>query len=216
MIHAYDKTYLSNAQKNLARMLDYLTNSLHVSLENAWHWFLTSKISMRFECGDCSVLSGMSGVELAFAVLQEAGEPFPVSTPEYPFDRTPEYWTGWALAYYQWNTGLRFSEIEHAIPIRTIWMMYDPYHEMDIRQFVDKLNEMYRNAKPETNLKTLRTLANLSQSELAAQTGISIRTLQQYEQRQKNINHAQTETLLRLSKVLDCTIEDLVEKVDAK
>ena len=79
MIHAYDKTYLSNAQKNLARMLDYLTNSLHVSLENAWHWFLTSKISMRFECGDCSVLSGMSGVELAFAVLQEAGEPFPVS-----------------------------------------------------------------------------------------------------------------------------------------
>ena len=117
--------------------------------------------------------------------------------------------------YYQWNTGLRFSEIEHAIPIRTIWMMYDPYHEMDIRQFVDKLNEMYRNAKPETNLKTLRTLANLSQSELAAQTGISVRTLQQYEQRQKNINHAQTETLLRLSKVLDCTIEDLVEKVDA-
>ena len=95
-------------------------------------------------------------------------------------------------------------------------MMYDPYHEMDIRQFVDKLNEMYRNAKPETNLKTLRTLANLSQSELAAQTGISVRTLQQYEQRQKNINHAQTETLLRLSKVLDCTIEDLVEKVDAK
>ena len=89
------------------------------------------------------------------------------------------------------------------------------YHEMDIRQFVDKLNEMYRNAKPETNLKTLRTLANLSQSELAAQTGISVRTLQQYEQRQKNINHAQTETLLRLSKVLDCTIEDLVEKVDA-
>ena len=58
--------------------------------------------------------------------------------------------------------------------------MYDPYHEMDIRQFVDKLNEMYRNAKPETNLKTLRTLANLSQSELAAQTGISVRTLQQY------------------------------------
>ena len=87
---------------------------------------------------------------------------------------------------------------------------------MDIRQFVDKLNEMYRKAKPETNLKTLRTLANLSQSELAAQTGISVRTLQQYEQRQKNINHAQTETLLRLSKVLDCTIEDLVEKVDAK
>ena len=50
MIHAYDKTYLANAQKNLARMLDYLTNSLHVSLENAWQWFLTSKILLLSLC----------------------------------------------------------------------------------------------------------------------------------------------------------------------
>lgn len=214
MIHAYDKTYLSNAQKNLARMLDYLTNSLHVSLENAWHWFLTSKISMRFECGDCSVLSGMSGVELAFAVLQEAGEPFPVSTPEYPFDRTPEYWTGWALAYYQWNTGLRFSEIEHAIPIRTIWMMYDPYHEMDIRQFVDKVNAMYKAAKPETNLKLLRQKAGLSQRELAELAGVPLRTIQQYEQRQKSINKAMAERLIMLAKVLCCEVEDLIEKCE--
>lgn len=45
MIHAYDKSYLSAAQKNLARMLDYLVNDLHYPLETAWQWFVTSELS---------------------------------------------------------------------------------------------------------------------------------------------------------------------------
>ena len=44
MIHAYDKSYLSAAQKNLARMLDYLVNDLHYPLETAWQWFVTSEL----------------------------------------------------------------------------------------------------------------------------------------------------------------------------
>ena len=84
---------------------------------------------------------------------------------------------------------------------------------MDIRQFVDKINELYRTAKPDTNLKMLRQRAELSQRELAELSGIPIRTIQQYEQRQKNINKAQAEYLVALSKVLCCEMEDLVEKI---
>ena len=213
MIHAYDKSYLSSAQKNLARMLDYMVNDLKHSLETVWQWFLMSKTSQRFERGDCSVLSGMSGVELARMVLQESGQSIPDIRPSYACDRSPEYWTGWAIAYYQWDTGLRFSEIEQAVPISKVRMLYTPYHEMDVRQFADKMNELYRAAKPETNLKSLRTLAEMSQSELARQAEIPVRTIQQYEQRQKDINKAQGETLLRLARVLHCSIDDLMEKV---
>ena len=42
MIHAYDKSYLSSAQKNLARMLDYMVKDLKHSLETLWQWFLMS------------------------------------------------------------------------------------------------------------------------------------------------------------------------------
>ena len=91
--------------------------------------------------------------------------------------------------------------------------MYAPYHEMDIRQFADKMNELYRAAKPETNLKTLRVLAGLSQSELAKLADVPLRTIQQYEQRQKDINKAQATTLLHFSRVLNCKMEDLLEKV---
>lgn len=213
MIHAYDKSYLATAQKNLARMLDYMVNNLNHALETAWQWFLTSELSTRFEQGDCSVLVGSSGVELARKVLEQAGEPIPKQKPSYAYDRSPEYWTGWAIAYYQWDTGLSFSEIEQAVSITEVRMMYTPYHEMDIRQFADKMNELYRAAKPETNLKALRTLAGLSQSELAKLADVPLRTIQQYEQRQKDINKAQATTLLHFSRVLNCKMEDLLEKV---
>ena len=36
MIHAYDKLYLSVAQKNLACMLDYMVNDLKRPLETVW------------------------------------------------------------------------------------------------------------------------------------------------------------------------------------
>jgi len=133
--------------------------------------------------------------------------------PSYAYDRSPEYWTGWALAYYQWLTGLRFAEIEQAVSIAEVRLLYTPYHEMDVRQFADKMNELYRAAKPETNLKAMRTLAGLSQSELAGQADVPVRTIQQYEQRQKDINKAQAETLLRLARALNCNVEDLMEKV---
>ena len=190
-----------------------MVNDLKHSLETVWQWFLMSKTSHRFERGDCSVLSGMSGVELARMVLQESGQSIPDIRPSYACDRSPEYWTGWALAYYQWLTSLCFAEIEQAVSITKVRLLYTPYHEMDVRQFADKMNELYRAAKPETNLKAMRTLAGLSQSELAGQADVPVRTIQQYEQRQKDINKAQAETLLRLARALNCNVEDLMEKV---
>lgn len=56
-------------------------------------------------------------------------------------------------------------------------------------------------------------LATSVTKKLDHNTNIPLRTIQQYEQRQKNINKAQAETLLRLSRVLNCSVEDLIEKV---
>ena len=99
------------------------------------------------------------------------------------------------------------------MPIAYIRELYAPYHEMDIRHFVEKMNELYRQQNPETNLKKLRCQAGLTQRELAEMTGIPLRTIQQYEQRQKNINKAQVDYLLSLSNALCCNVEVLVERV---
>lgn len=213
MMRAYDKLYLEKARASLARMLDFAVYDLHLDLTSFFDLFISSGIAQLFEQGDIHTLVGKSGVELAYEVLDRSGLSYKRVTPQYSMDRSEEYWTGWALAYYQWETAQTFAEIVQYIPITEIRAMYDPYHEMDIRQFCDALTEHIRKAKPETNLKLLRRQNNLSQKELAEISGIPLRTIQQYEQRQKNINKAQVEYLVQLSSGLNCSIEQLIERI---
>lgn len=212
MMHAYDKIYLDKARTALGRMLDFAVYDLHYDIDVFFELFLTSGVSSRFETGDFTVLAGMSGVELAYEVLEHSGIATARVTPNYTIDRSEEYWTGWALAYYQWETALSFAEIVHYIPIKDIMALYSPYHEMDIRHFVDRMNELYRSAKPDTNLKLLRKKTGLTQQELAEQSGVPLRTIQQYEQRQKDINKAQAGYLAMLARVLCCKMEELTER----
>ena len=64
----------------------------------------------------------------------------------------------------------------------------------------------------DTRLKALRKRAGLSQRELSELSGVPLRTIQQYEQRQKSINKAQAEYLVQLSQVLCCHTAALLEQ----
>lgn len=214
MIHAYDKVYLDKARTCLGRMLDFAVYDLGYDIEEFFSLFINSGVASRFENGDFKLLVGMSGVEIAYEVLEKSNIMHNRIEPCYTANRSEEYWTGWALAYYQWETSLSFAQIVKHISIKDIMALYSPYHEMDIRQFADKMNALYKSAKPETNLKTLRQKAGLSQRELAEFSGVPLRTIQQYEQRQKNINKAQAEYLVMLSVVLCCDVKELIEKCD--
>ena len=214
MIRAYDKVYLAKARTALGRMLDFAVYDLKYDIAEFFNLFIKSGVAKRFETGDFTVLVGMSGVELAYEVLEQSGVESERIKPNYAFSGSEEFWTGWALAYYQWETAMSFAEIVQYVPIKDMVALYQPYHEMDIRQFVDKVNEMYKAAKPETNLKLLRQKAGLSQRGLADLSGVPVRTIQQYEQRQKSINKAQAEYLVMLAQVLCCEVGDLMEKTE--
>ena len=60
-------------------------------------------------------------------------------------------------------------------------------------------------------LKQIREAKGLSQSKLAAASGVSIRVIQAYEQGAKDINKARVSTLLAIAKALHCNIEDLID-----
>ena len=62
-----------------------------------------------------------------------------------------------------------------------------------------------------TNLKRIRTVYGCSQAELSRRSGVSLRSIQMYEQRNKDINKASAETVHSLAKILGCTVEDLLE-----
>lgn len=155
MVPAYNEVYLAIAQKNLASMLEYMTKDLRYDLEEAWNLFAESRIAARFGQGEAAIISGRSGVELAWMVLEESQKVVSYIEPSYAYDRSPEYWTGWAIAYYQWLTGLSFTNIEKVIPITHVHELYNPFHEMDVRQFADKMNQMYCELSSETRPKKL-------------------------------------------------------------
>jgi transcriptional regulator with XRE-family HTH domain len=90
--------------------------------------------------------------------------------------------------------------------------MYYTLHEADISKFADVMDGRIREFFPETNLKRIRTAYGCTQAELAKRSGVSLRSIQMYEQRNKDINKASVESVHRMAKVLGCTIEDLIEK----
>lgn len=65
--------------------------------------------------------------------------------------------------------------------------------------------------KEETNLAYYRKMRGLSQSKLAKASGVSIRSIQLFEQRKSNINNAQYNHLSAIAKVLGYEIEELLE-----
>ena len=196
-------------------MFDFAVNDLLLEPGECYDMFLRSGVACAFGRGDFSVIAGRSGHELVYEILDICGIPMPQIDMDYSIPRSPEYWFGWALAYYQWQSGLSFSEIAGFAPPEKVIAMYDPYHEMDIQQFCDAMDEMYAEVHLNSRLKTLRLEAGLSQSELAKLSGIPVRTIQQYEQRQKNINKAQAEYLVALAQVLCCAVTDLMETAGA-
>ena len=59
-------------------------------------------------------------------------------------------------------------------------------------------------------LKIIRQKRNLTQEELALLSGVNIRSIRSYEQKDNDILKAQGDTLQKLAKTLDCTIEELL------
>ena len=212
MIHAYDELYLERARSVMAHMLDYAVHGLGYELKDFFEQFLVSEICPKFERGQASIIAGKSGTELVLEIIEREPTEDDARGEIVLMHRSPEYWLGWSLAYYQWYSNMHFSEIVGNIPIEEIRNMYDKYHEMDIRHFAERMDELCREVRRESRLKAYRNLIGMSQKELANKTEIPIRTIQQYEQRQKNINKAQVEYVIRLSKVLHCAPEDLLEK----
>ena len=212
MIHAYREIYLSNARSALGDAFDYAINTCGISGKDFVKLFITSSVSKRMENGEPSFLAGKSGIEIAAEVVSETmGKKLDIA-PEEHFGRSEEYWIGWVVAYYQWYSSRRYSDIFKVLTYEDLQKMYYTLHEADITKFVEIADERIKEFFADTNLKRIRMSYGCTQAELAERSGVSLRSIQMYEQRNKDINKASAETVYRISKVLGCTMEDLIEK----
>lgn len=202
MIHAYNEMYLDDAMNTLAEVFSYVQDARQADM--LFERFVMSGIAYQFGKGNPRYLN-MPSQALFYEII---GNSIPLIYPK-GIGRSPQYWCGYVLAYYQWYTGLSFERIGLYLPPSRIINMYHPLHEADIHKFVDVANSII--FQKETNLARYRKNSNMSQIQLSRYSQVSLRSIQLYEQRQLNINTAPANKLLKLSRVLGCTIEDLLE-----
>ena len=211
-MNAYKETYLNNAADIFGNMMNYVVNDCGLDGDIFLHMFVTSGLAEQFERGNPKVIAGMSGLDLAgYAIRSVTGSPPSAGATDTIDYRTPEFWGGWVLARYQWYSAKSFSEILRSFPFSAIVSRYYPLHEADISKFYAVADGVIAESNPHTNLKRLRGSSGLSQSQLAGEAGVSLRSIQMYEQRNKDVNKAQAITLAKIARVLGCDVEDLLE-----
>ena len=223
---------------SLGKMLDHAVHSLHQDPDGFFELFIASGLAGDFERKDILTITGRSGIELSYEVLTRCGISFERVTPRHTAALSREFHAGSALADLQSQTGLPYEEIIRTIPVSEIISMYESFHSKSVSELPWQMDDSERrsaidaikasfpgelrsafekrlgsesNAKQETHLKEMRLINGFSQSQLAAAAGVPVRTLQQYEQRRKDLGKAQYEYIARLSAVLNCRPEELLE-----
>jgi DNA-binding Xre family transcriptional regulator len=214
MMRAYEETYLDDAINNLGDMFDYAVNDCGFSIEDFFNSFVVSGVAAAFERGNPKYVAGLSGPELASEVIYRTRGTRPDKPPADNSDKSPEYWAGWMLAYYQWYTSRSFSEMQkNGLNMPLVLSLYPTLHEADVSKFVDVANriiEKHRSAGI-SNLQRIRKAVGMTQKKLAAQSGVALRMIQLYEQRKQDICKAQAISIARMARALGCNAEDLLE-----
>ena len=86
-------------------------------------------------------------------------------------------------------------------------------HEADVSKFVEAANEVIARNKEsrKSKLSEIRKARGFTQQQLSDASGVTLRMIQLYEQRQNDISKAQVNVVLSLAKALGCDVEDIIE-----
>lgn len=207
---AYNQAYLEDAMASLGAMMDYAVNVCGEALSLFHARFLASGLAEAFSQGNPKYIAGMSGIELAMLVVKRTGEALPDR--EVFIDMgSPEYWTGWTLAYLSWYLCMDFDALQsRGVRIEDLRDRYPVLHEAGLTKSVEFATGRIDDYQAERNLlKRARRNAGLTQRQLAGITGVPLRVIQSYEQGQRSLETAGMESVRRICRALGCRIEDI-------
>lgn len=203
MIHAYNKLYLDTVMHNLAALFDLAINIENIDSDTFADMFSKSIIARGIEEKTPDILAGKSATEMLMIILNKNVENTEISS-----NKTPQYWAGWILAYAQWYLNKSFKDILNVTPFSTLISLYYPYHEANEMKVIEIIQKLF----PKTSsLKEMRRKRKLTQEQLSLLSGVNIRSIKSYEQKENDILKAQVETILMLAEALDCSIEELIK-----
>mgnify|MGYP002242591849 CR=1 FL=1 len=215
MIPAYDETYLPDAMANLAGAFDYALNDCGLPVGLFMDFFATSEAAALFGRGTPKYVSwhvrrGAGGRNHAANRLGAHSRYAASRTARRLNTRILGRMGTRILPMGQGSAVLGHSRCAVARRYRAT---APTLHEADESRFVDVYDERaaHNRTEGDSRLHTIRVRAGLSQSGLARRSGVTLRSIQMYEQRRKDLGKAAVSTVLALARTLGCRIEDLLE-----
>lgn len=205
-----NELYLDEMQLRLGTFFDLGVNQCGLDGQEVVGLFLTSGLAELFERQIPKYIVGMSGTELLQFALEKCGNGIPVPNE----DRWPvsaDYWVGYSLPAFQVSTGYTYARLFETLTYDDIRGLHYRLQERDEKDFVREVLRLIQSRKAPVRLQVFRKELGLTQAELAEASGVSLRSIQLYEQGEKDINRAAADTVRRLSQVLRCTMEELME-----
>lgn len=207
--HAYSQLYLSKASRAVGNMLHDAVLEFGMDGTDFLKRFIQSDVAEQVENGNPKYIAGKSGLELYLEVMEKTtGKSYDAELIE-SFDRSDVYWVGWMLAHYQWYSGRTFKSILDTVPYDELLGLYGTLHEADIQKSYEVLDTHFD--KSESKLKSVRKHSRLTQEALAAKSGVSLNTIRAYERKNKDLNKAQFDIVMRLARALKCDISELLD-----
>lgn len=210
MNRSYNEIYLEDAMRNLGTAFEFAYNIYKIEMDDFYTLLVNSSIADKFGKGNPKYVTGMSGIELVLEVLKNHNKDLYVQN-YVQYDYTCEYWCGYFLAYFQWFHGIGFKQLHYYLKMEDLKKLYGILHEVSELKALEVVGKSIENKKLQSKLQYIRQKNGLSQNELAKQSSVSLRMIQQYEQKKKDINKASVNSLYSLALVLKCDIEDLME-----
>lgn len=215
-MHPYPEDRLDDFMSTLGKAFDFADKHLPGGLESFYELFVNSALARSFDGPDANPRVSGSGIELVLAVCE--GETSTGLDMMLMNERRRSKafqdrakWCGQILAYHQWDTGTPFRSIAMYLSLQDLFELYETHRIASPRVVSLEITESLAKKSTPTRLRFYRAEAGLTQVALAESSGVSLRSIQQYEQRKKDINHAQAHSVWRLAQALGRQMEDLLE-----
>lgn len=196
----YNEMYLNRIRELSALIFEICLYDLNMKDIDFIDKVINSSIINDLSNADVDII-GRSSIELIYELLN-----IKINKNNYLY--RDEYWIGFNIAYLSWYYNKSFKEVLSEVNLNEFRKLYITYHEMDERHLKDYLSTRLG---VKSKLKEMRLKRRLSQSQLAYLSNVNVRNIKTYEQNENDINKAQVNILLSLARVLNCSIEDILD-----
>ena len=196
----YNEMYLNRIRELSALIFEICLYDLNMKDIDFIDKVINSSIINDLSNADVDII-GRSSIELIYELLN-----IKINKNNYLYK--DEYWIGFNIAYLSWYYNKSFKEVLSEVNLNEFRKLYITYHEMDERHLKDYLSTRLG---VKSKLKEMGLKRRLSQSQLAYLSNVNVRNIKTYEQNENDINKAQVNILLSLARVLNCSIEDILD-----